>query len=53
MPQLGLDELHLHIAPVVLGSGERLLENVGDPVLEQVEVIESPKATLVVCRLGR
>jgi len=28
-----LDELYLHIVPVVLGSGERLLENVGDPTL--------------------
>ena len=26
-----LDELYLHIVPVVLGAGERLLENVGDP----------------------
>ncbi len=25
-----LDELYLHIVPVVLGAGERLLENVGD-----------------------
>ena len=34
-----LDELRLHIAPIVLGGGERLLENVGDPKLEQVEVV--------------
>ena len=26
-----LDELQLHIVPVVLGGGERLLEDVGDP----------------------
>src|SRR6201997_289945 len=31
-----LDELYLHIAPILLGSGERLLENVGDPKLEPV-----------------
>src|SRR3954452_12370913 len=37
-----LDELHLHIVPVLLGGGERLLENVGDPVLEPVEVVASP-----------
>ena len=29
-----LDELYLHLAPVVLGAGERLLENVGDPTLD-------------------
>ena len=28
-----LDELYLHIVPVILGGGERLLENVGDPRL--------------------
>src|ERR1051325_8770606 len=28
-----LDELHLHIVPVVLGAGERLLEGGGDPQL--------------------
>jgi dihydrofolate reductase len=40
-----LDELYLHIAPVLLGSGERLLEDVGDPQLEPVEAIHSPAAT--------
>jgi len=40
-----LDELYLHIAPVVLGAGERLLENVGDPTLTPVEVIASPSVT--------
>src|SRR5216110_3160194 len=29
-----LDELYLHIVPVILGSGERLLQGVGDPALE-------------------
>ena len=29
-----LDELYLHIVPVLLGGGERLLEGVGDPTLE-------------------
>jgi dihydrofolate reductase len=42
-----LDELYLHIAPVVLGGGERLLENVGDPTLEPVEVVASPAVTHV------
>jgi dihydrofolate reductase len=42
-----LDELHLHIAPVVLGGGERLLEDVGDPTLEPVQVAASPAVTHV------
>ena len=47
-----LDELYLSIAPVVLGGGERLLENVGDPTLEPVEVVASPAATHVRYRVG-
>jgi dihydrofolate reductase len=42
-----LDELQLHIVPVILGAGERLLVNVGDPTLEPVEVIASPAVTHV------
>jgi dihydrofolate reductase len=48
-----LDELYLHIVPVVLGAGERLLENVGDPTLEPVEVIASPAVTHVKYRVVR
>jgi dihydrofolate reductase len=33
-----VDELRLHVAPVVLGAGERLLEGVGDLTLEPLEV---------------
>jgi len=40
-----LDELHLHIVPVILGTGERLLVNVGDPKLEPVDVVASPAVT--------
>ena len=47
-----LDELYLHIVPTVLGSGEWLLENVGDPTLEPVEVIPSPKVAHVRYRVG-
>ncbi|HEY1421122.1 MAG TPA: dihydrofolate reductase family protein [Candidatus Dormibacteraeota bacterium] len=42
-----LDELHLHIVPVVLGRGERLLDDVGDPILEPVNVVASPAVTHV------
>ena len=48
-----LDELFLHIAPVLLGRGERLLENVGDARLEQVEVIGSGSVTHVRYRVIR
>jgi dihydrofolate reductase len=48
-----LDELYLHIVPVVLGSGERLLEGVGDPTLEPVKVVASPAATHVKYRVVR
>jgi dihydrofolate reductase len=46
-----LDELYLHIVPVVLGSGERLLENVGDPKLQPIRVIAAPAVTHVKYRI--
>ena len=48
-----LDELYMHIVPVILGAGERLLENVGDPTLEPVNVIASPAVTHVKFRVIR
>jgi dihydrofolate reductase len=48
-----LDELYLHIAPILLGGGERLLENVGDPKLEPVETVGSPAATHIRYRVAR
>ena len=48
-----LDELYLHVVPVVLGAGERLLENVGDPTLEPVSVIASPAVTHIKYRIIR
>ena len=48
-----LDELYLHVAPVVLGAGERLLDGVGDPHLEPVEVIASPAVTHIRYRIAR
>lgn len=48
-----LDELYLHLVPVVLGSGERLLEDVGDPRLEIVKVVASPAVTHVKYRVVR
>jgi dihydrofolate reductase len=48
-----LDELYLHIAPILLGAGTRLLENVGDPKLEPVEVVASPAVTHIRYRVAR
>jgi dihydrofolate reductase len=47
-----LDELYLHIVPVLLGAGERLLQDVGDPVLEPVEVVHSPAVTHIKYRIS-
>jgi dihydrofolate reductase len=46
-----LDELYLHIVPVVLGGGERLLVDVGDPKLEPIEVVASPAVTHIKYRV--
>ena len=42
-----LDELELHVVPVLLGGGSRLLDNLGDADvrLEQVRAIEAPGVT--------
>jgi dihydrofolate reductase len=40
-----LDELHLHVAPITLGAGERLLDGVGRLAFEPVEVVASPAVT--------
>jgi dihydrofolate reductase len=47
-----IDELTLDIAPVLLGSGERIFDGVDDPGLELIEVIDSPLATHVRYRVG-
>jgi dihydrofolate reductase len=47
-----LDGLYLHIVPIVLGAGERLLDGVGDPTLEPVKAVASPAATHVKYRIA-
>jgi dihydrofolate reductase len=48
-----LDELLLHHVPVVLGSGERLMENVGKPALELAGVAASPTVTHIKYRVAQ
>ena len=50
-----LDELQIHIAPLLLGGGVRLFDDLGaePPVLEVSRVIESPAATHVRYRVLR
>ena len=48
-----LDELHLHIVPVLLGAGERLFDDVGEVRFEPGEVVATPAATHVRYRVSR
>ena len=48
-----LDELVLHLVPVVLGAGERLLEGLDGLAFEPVEVIASPAVTHLRYRVPR
>jgi dihydrofolate reductase len=42
-----LDDLELHVVPVVLGDGARLFDNLGDAEveLEQIRAVEAPGVT--------
>ncbi len=50
-----LDELQVHVAPVFLGGGVRLFDDLGDDViqLEAVRVLESPYVTHLKYRVGK
>jgi len=49
-----VDELELHIVPILLGGGARLFEGVGPDVkLEQIRAIEAPGVTHVKYRVQR
>jgi dihydrofolate reductase len=48
-----LDELSLHVVPILLGAGERLWDGAGDPELEPTEVVASPAVTHVTYRVAR
>jgi riboflavin biosynthesis pyrimidine reductase len=40
-----VDEVVLHVAPLLLGGGERLFERTGAGKLELVQAIDSPRVT--------
>lgn len=40
-----VDEFDLHFAPILLGGGARLFENVGDLKIEQLRAIDAPGVT--------
>jgi dihydrofolate reductase len=46
-----VDEFELHVVPILLGDGERLLENVGKLRLEQMRAIEAPGVTHIKYRV--
>jgi dihydrofolate reductase len=46
-----VDEFDLHVVPILLGDGERLLENVGDLRLEQLSAVEAPGVTHIKYRV--
>jgi dihydrofolate reductase len=48
-----VDEVLLHVAPVVLGGGARLLADAGRPKLEIAEVVDSPRVTHLRYRVAR
>jgi dihydrofolate reductase len=48
-----IDEFWLHVVPILLGDGERLLENVGDLKLEQERAVEAPGVTHIKYRVVR
>jgi dihydrofolate reductase len=47
-----VDELRLHVSPVVLHAGERLFDGVGDLGFEPINVIGSPGVTHITYRLA-
>ena len=50
-----VDEVQFHLAPVILGSGVRLFENVGEEGLdlEKIRLLDSPGVTHISFRVAR
>ena len=48
-----VDDFELHLVPVLLGDGERLLEHVGDLQVEQARAVEAPGVTHIKYRVAK
>lgn len=49
-----MDEIQLHLVPVLLGSGTRLFEHLGGQIdLERVHLVDSPNATHLRYKIAR
>ena len=48
-----LDELQIHVVPILLGGGTRLLKNLEDTKLEKIRVIDSPSVTHLKVRIKK
>jgi dihydrofolate reductase len=50
-----VDELSLHLVPVLFGTGTRMFENLGDAhiALEPLATIQTPRATHLRLRIAR
>jgi dihydrofolate reductase len=48
-----LDELQVHVAPILLGGGTRLFDGVGPADLEITRTVESPAVTHIRYRVVR
>jgi dihydrofolate reductase len=49
-----VDELELHVVPILLGGGARLFDGVGPDVrLDVIRVVEAPKVAHLKYRVGR
>ncbi len=50
-----VDEMQLHVVPILLGAGARLLDNMSGsaPALELVRVVDTPNVTHLKYRVSR
>jgi dihydrofolate reductase len=48
-----VNEMWLHVVPVILGGGARLLDNVGDLKLEPVQTVATPEVVHLKYRTGK
>ena len=47
------DEMEIHLVPILLGGGTRLLDNLGEAKFEKIQVIDSPHVTHLKFRIKK